>query len=157
MVRSTPRPPYGTLMPLFAVATLLAAVPVPGAARQATERNPLSACFRVAVAPTPSEAARNVVRGEVVEFVFEPSHAPSLGLDRSWRLNESSSTETVAFWWLEGEELVAIWPTGDSILTLRLAIDGFGLSGTAHPTLDPDGESARVAARPVGCRSSAGD
>ena len=151
MERRSPRPLMGILPLICAFALPLAAQDI-----QAGD-NPLSGCFRVGVGVSVPAANRALEDAEVVQFVFEPSHAWANGYERTWRLSESTSAETVAFWWLEGDELVAIWPDADRILTLRLVHNGRDLTGTAVPTLQPNAARARVVAQPVRCAAATSD
>ena len=137
--------------PFMSVLLLAGSLTLPLSAQETA--NPLSGCFRVSVEPSAPDADPE---SHVVEFVFEPSHAWETGYERTWSLSESTDAKSVAFWWIEEEQLVAIWPIAEEILTLRLVPSGSGLVGLATPTLTPREESRRVEVQPANCPGKSG-
>lgn len=120
-----------------AAALLVTAVVVGTPLRAQSAANPLSSCFTVRlIAPAGAEdGGPALLSSEVVEFIFEPSHAWGRGMPRTWRLEAAPRADEVALWWPgDGDTLVAVWMRSGEPLTLRLQAAGNRLLGLARNT-----------------------
>jgi hypothetical protein len=127
-------------LPLRLLAATKIAVPDTSVG-QDVRANPYSGCFFLELTRLGAYALEledaGLTGAPLVEFIVEPGHAWEMGFERMWRLEGPARARSIAFWWVEDEELVAVWAESGIPLEMRLTSVGDGSRGTTTFAIRP--------------------
>ena len=108
----------------------------------------VAGCFNVEITSSPDESEFFQERSAfLVEFVHAPDFRSS---SEAWVVPDPPG-RSEARWWIEGEEMVAVWNVERRLVALRLQAEDGYLRGQVYRSLESRDREGEVWARPTAC------
>jgi hypothetical protein len=102
-------------------------------------------CFRVWMVPTVPDRG---VDPSPREFLVEFQYAPDFRTDAEPWVVPDPDVRAEARWWVEEDQVIAVWRIGADLLALRLQADDEELRGHAYRSLEFAERRGEIRARP---------